>query len=178
MVPRGVGAEPDAGATGGEVTEFRPDRRALWCHLAAAILSLAIAGVSLVLCGIANGGPFLRFALPAFVLVTVLSWWYAAARFNALKYVLEGDCLTACYGVIWKVKRTTPLDKVTNVDVRQGPVGRACSFGNIWVFTPSTGSLRSEMVLEALPGPEGVKKAILEGSQVAKRRLSGEPGAS
>src|SRR3954465_7989439 len=56
---------------------------------------------------------------------------YTVASFKALRYTMDDSYLTAERGVLWKKRRITPLNKITNVDVSQGPLERFLNIGHI-----------------------------------------------
>jgi membrane protein YdbS with pleckstrin-like domain len=114
----------------------------------------------------------LGFALGS-VPLAALSLLYTTAVFRTIQYALDDRHLTISRGLFWKMRRATPLDKITNVDVRQGPLERMHGIGQIWVFTPSTGSLLPEALLVGVENPLEIKKTITARAEAAKARLAG-----
>lgn len=82
--------------------------------------------------------------------------------FHSIRYDLDDQHITSISGILWKKRRSIPLEKITNLDVRQGPVERALGYGKIWIFTPSTGHLTPELKLIGVPKPNGMRDTILK----------------
>lgn len=102
----------------------------------------------------------LAFAV-GFVAVALLAATYVSRYFPTIKYELTDQHLINSAGIFWKFRRTTPLEKVTNVDVRQGPLDRYFGIGEIWVFTPSTGALIPEARLRGVQKFNDARAMIL-----------------
>jgi membrane protein YdbS with pleckstrin-like domain len=105
----------------------------------------------LVVFAIGAGGPF----------------WH----FFSINYELTDRYVSVCLGIFWKVCRTTPLEKITNIDVRQGPVAWALGLGDIWIQTASSGSQIPEVKLTGLPHAKRIHQMIVERSDTAKRGI-------
>jgi membrane protein YdbS with pleckstrin-like domain len=114
----------------------------------------------------------LGFAI-GFVPLAALSLVYTTAFFHTIHYSLDDRHLTISRGLVWKMRRATPLDKITNVDVRQGPLERMHGMGQVWVYTPSTGSLLPEVLLVGVENPLEMKMMITARADAAKARLAG-----
>lgn len=105
----------------------------------------------LVVFAIAAGGPF----------------WH----FFSIRYELNDRHISVCLGIFWKVCRTTPLEKITNIDVRQGPVAWALGLGDIWIQTASSGSQTPEVKLIGLSNAKRIHRMIVEHSDAVKRGI-------
>ena len=146
---------------------FRPTQTLLSVWIAATFLPCVMIGVAVGGACAAGGNAVAGFILTAGILLAVLvtyEWLY----FNSIRYELDSQYVVRSSGVLWKVKRWTPLVKITNTDVRQGPLERLLKFGQIWIFTPSTGSLLPETKLIGVLDPHGVKRLIMERVERAK----------
>jgi len=82
-------------------------------------------------------------------------------HFYTIRYLIDSTHVVRSAGFLWKVKRATPLDKITNIDVRQGPLERLLAFGQVWIFTPSTGQLTPEVKLTGVATPHEIKDEII-----------------
>jgi uncharacterized membrane protein YdbT with pleckstrin-like domain len=98
----------------------------------------------------------------------------ATAYFLSLRYALDGHYITKAAGVLWRHRRSIPLDKVTSIDVRQGPVERLLRMGQIWVYTPASGSDAPEERLIGVRDPLAVKEAIVRAAEAELRRAADE----
>ena len=74
--------------------------------------------------------------------------------------------------MLWKKRRSIPLSKITNIDVRQGPFERIFGYGKIWIFTPSTGSALPEEKLLGILKPHEIKQAIIDRTEAAKQPIT------
>ncbi len=152
--------------------EFRPSKALLNIHRGFALILPLIAGII-----VASIFARLDLNIPlgfgiAFVPFAALVLAYTTAFFRTIHYGLDDRHLTISSGLYWKVRRATPLDKITNVDVRQGPLERMQGIGQVWVYTPSTGSLRPEALLVGLENALEIKMEIASRSEAAKARLA------
>ncbi len=86
---------------------------------------------------------------------------FAILYFKSIKYVLDDKYITRKSGVLWKKRRSIPLEKITNLDVRQGPIERILGFGQLWLYTPSTGSDKPEEKLIGIVEPHSLRETIL-----------------
>lgn len=94
---------------------------------------------------------------------------YAVLFFHTIRYELDDRYVMKASGVLWKQRRSIPLEKITNIDVRQGPFERLFGYGKIWIFTPSTGSMIPEAKLVGVPRAHEVKQTIIERSEATKQ---------
>lgn len=103
----------------------------------------------------------ISFVSTVFLTIYVLICVFEILYFKSIKYVLDDKYITRTSGVLWKKRRSIPLDKITNLDVRQGPIERILGFGQLWLFTPSTGSDKPEEKLIGITGPHALRETIL-----------------
>ena len=96
------------------------------------------------------------------LLISAVAGVYAVLYFFSIRYSLDDRYVAKASGVLWKVRRSIPLEKITNIDVRQGPVERLLGFGRIWVFTPSTGASIPEEKLLGVDQPYEMKQTIID----------------
>ena len=100
--------------------------------------------------------------------VFVISALYARLFYSSIIYELDEKYITRSSGVLWKRRRSIPLSKITNIDVRQGPLERILGFGQIWIYTPSTGGDKPEEKLIGVIGSHEMKSDIIRRSEAAK----------
>jgi uncharacterized membrane protein YdbT with pleckstrin-like domain len=103
---------------------------------------------------------------------------YAYLYFNSIQYVLTERYVSKSSGVIWKRKRSVPLDKITNIDVSQGPFERMMGFGQIWIYTPSTGALAPEEKLIGISAPHDLKGEIVKRAELSRETVPVESQVS
>jgi len=153
-----------------EKLEFRPRRVLLvfwllWTGLGTMVVGCIGAGVSF------SAGMSLLFGLlclpPGFMVGC-----YCVLYFFSIRYSMDSRYVVKASGVLWKVRRSIPLEKITNIDVRQGPVERLLGFGRIWVFTPSTGSESPEEKLLGVDSPYKMKQTVIDYCESIKKTVA------
>jgi membrane protein YdbS with pleckstrin-like domain len=86
----------------------------------------------------------------------------AGLRYYSIRYWLDDHCLTRYSGALWRTRRVIPLRQITSLTVRQGPMGRALRFGDVSVFTASSGGDGApEEKLAGIPDPHKLRRDIL-----------------
>ena len=126
--------------------------------------SLPVAGGIAGICFDSEISPLIASSIGTFVIWSIFSL-YAALYFYSINYVPDNRYITKSCGVIWKKRRSIPFEKITNIDVRQGPFERLLGFGQIWIFTPSTGALTPEGKLIGISVPYDIKEIIIKRSE-------------
>jgi membrane protein YdbS with pleckstrin-like domain len=83
---------------------------------------------------LAAGIVALAVLLPVFIILLVTLYWIP--RFHSsIKYVLEEDEIVVAKGVWWKTKSVVPYNRVTNVNIYQGPLSRHYGIGRLAIQT-------------------------------------------
>jgi membrane protein YdbS with pleckstrin-like domain len=154
-----------------EVLHFQPNRKVLNVRRAFALVfsilpSLFVAVPLLI--NSAQWSTIVAAVVGTYVVLAGLRILFLTIHFDTIRYELSELALTNAAGRFWKVRRTTPLEKVTNVDVRQGPIDRWIGVGNVWVFTPSTGALTPEAMLVGIDQPYEIRARILALAEKAR----------
>ena len=75
-------------------------------------------------------------------LIIVLIWVPAAYR--ALEYYIQQDSVKMKGGVFWRKHVTIPNQKITNIDITQGPFERFLKIGTIHVQTAGAGGQQGQ----------------------------------
>ena len=69
---------------------------------------------------------------------------YWIPKFHAsIKYVLEDDEIVVSRGVWWKTKSIVPYNRVTNVNIYQGPISRYFGIGRLSIQTAGFSGVNS-----------------------------------
>ena len=72
--------------------------------------------------------------LPVLAILGVALYWIP--KFHAsIKYVLEDDEIVVSKGVWWKTKSVVPYNRITNVNIYQGPLSRRYGIGRLAIQT-------------------------------------------
>jgi uncharacterized membrane protein YdbT with pleckstrin-like domain len=149
--------------------EFRPTKilLAFWI-IGVVIACLPIGGIITGVCAESNI-PWQKALAMGYLVPLVVFTTYAILFFHTIRYELDDRYVTKASGVLWKQRRSIPLGKITNIDVRQGPFERIFGYGKIWIFTPSTGAMIPEAKLVGIVKPHDMKQTIVERTEAAKQ---------
>ena len=104
-----------------------------------------------------------------------LGQWHSARRTQELDYRLLPGRLLVSDGVFTKVRKTIPLDKVTDIALVQGVFDRFFGLWRVNVQTASSGQAAPEATLLGLRDPKAFRAAVLK--QREQWLESGEPTA-
>ena len=104
--------------------------------------------------------------LIVFCVIMALYYIWIPAFFNTLEYSIDSEAVKMNRGVFWKRRVTVPYNKITNVDVSQGPLQRKFGLGTIHVQTAGAGGAQgaqAELRMIGIKDFEGLKDIIMEG---------------
>jgi len=104
--------------------------------------------------------------LIVFCVIMALYYIWIPAFFNTLEYSIDSEAVKMNRGVFWKRRVTVPYNKITNVDVSQGPLQRKFGLGIIHVQTAGAGGAQgaqAELRMIGIKDFEGLKNIIMEG---------------
>jgi membrane protein YdbS with pleckstrin-like domain len=97
--------------------------------------------------------------------------WLCPQQANNLRYRLEGTTLRVDGGVFFLVRKSIPLERITDIALVQGPLLR---YFGIWAMRIQTaGSAQCEATLYGVRNPEEVRESILS----QRQRIDGEKAA-
>jgi len=94
--------------------------------------------------------------MPLIIIAAVTLYWIPKFR-SSLNYVLEDDKITVTKGVWWKTKSFVPYNRVTNVNIFQGPISRYFGLGKLAIQTAGFSGTSSSGVKHAEAEILGVK---------------------
>lgn len=101
------------------------------------------------------------------IIMMPIALWLPAF-WNSLEYSIESGCVKSKSGVFWKKRITVPYNKITNIDITQGPLQRAFGIGTIHVQTAGAGGqqgTRAEIRLLGISNLDQVKDTIMDGAR-------------
>ena len=136
-----------------------------WCLVGALFLAAGVRGMITVL-----GGSVLAWTWLVFLGSFGLSAGWATLYHRSLRYALDDRHISRSSGVLWQRRRSIPLARITDIDVRQGPIGRLLGIGELWVFTHSTDGDLPEEKLLGIRHPDAVKDLIITRMEEIERR--------
>jgi hypothetical protein len=148
-----------------ETITIQPEKelRSLWLVIWA--IWFVIELITLAILMVANP---LVFGLIMFVglIAMLLVLFWIPAFYNSLRYTIESDCVRSDSGVFWKKHVTVPFNKITNIDITEGPLQRMFGIGTIHVQTAGAGGqqgTKAELRLLGIRSLEQLKDTIMEG---------------
>ena len=104
--------------------------------------------------------------LSVFWLVMLCIALWIPAYFKTLEYFIDYEAVKMNRGVFWKRRVTVPYNKITNVDVSQGPLERMYNVGKIHVQTAGAGGAQgaqAELRMNGVRELERLKDIIMDG---------------
>ncbi len=110
-------------------------------------------------------------ALSSFVPLIIVAGFtlYWIPKFHSsIHYVLEDDKITVTRGVWWKTKSFVPYNRITNVNIYQGPISRHFGLGKLAIQTAgfsgatSSGGKVAEAVILGIRNFEEVKDVVMK----------------
>jgi uncharacterized membrane protein YdbT with pleckstrin-like domain len=105
-------------------------------------------------------------------MVSYLLW--IPAFYRSLEYTVDSHSVKMEKGVFWKKLVTVPYEKITNVDISQGPLQRMFNIGIIHIQTAGAGGAPAAIAEQRFRGVrdlEGLKDTIME--RVKMERVKG-----
>jgi len=132
--------------------EFKPEKelKTLWIitWVILLVIALIILAVLFLFTDIVF---FIVFGSLSFIFLLGFIVWIPKA-FKVLEYHLDEDGVKVRAGVVWKKFVTVPYQKITNVDITQGPLERHYRIATIHVQTAGAGGKQGEKAEIKLAG--------------------------
>ena len=101
-----------------------------------------------------------------FLVIMILIALWTPVFIKTLEYRIDSEAVKMSKGVYWKKRTTVPYQKITNVDITQGPLERHYGIGTIHVQTAGAGGAqgaRAELILSGVRNLDHIKDIIMEG---------------
>ena len=105
-------------------------------------------------------GITLFFVPVAYILAFHFYPWFYRKRVNALRYCFVNKALRIESGLLFRSRKTIPYEKITSLELEQGPILRYFDTWIINVQTASTGSGTPEAVLLGVIHPKQVRDEV------------------
>lgn len=109
-------------------------------------------------------------ALSCFVpllIATGITFYWIPKFYSSITYVLEDDKITVTRGVWWKTKSFVPYNRITNINIYQGPISRRFGLGRLSIQTAgfsgtsSSGAKVAEAVIFGVKNFEEIKDLVI-----------------
>ncbi len=107
------------------------------------------------------------FFLPLVIAVSITLYWIPKFH-SSLTYILEDDKITITKGVWWRTKSFVPYNRITNVNIYQGPISRYFGLGKLSIQTAgfsgtsSSGAKTAEATIFGIKNFEEIKDVVME----------------
>lgn len=104
--------------------------------------------------------------VPMLIVVAIILYWIPKFH-SSIHYVLEDDEVIVTKGVWWKTKSIVPYNRITNVNIYQGPISRHVGLGKLSIQTAgfsgvsSSGHKTAEAEIFGIENFEEIKDLIM-----------------
>jgi len=104
--------------------------------------------------------------VPILIAAGVTLYWIPKF-YSSITYTLEDDKITVTKGVWWKTKSFVPYNRITNINIYQGPISRRFGLGKLSIQTAgfsgtsSSGAKVAEAVVFGVKNFEEIKDVII-----------------
>jgi len=105
--------------------------------------------------------------VPLFLLI-VFTWYWIAQYYASISYALTDNEIVVQKGVWWKKKSYVPYNRITNINILQGPISRRFQLGTVLIQTAgfsgaagSAGARPAEAVIFGVKNFEEIKDKLM-----------------
>ncbi|MDH5481799.1 MAG: PH domain-containing protein [Candidatus Bathyarchaeota archaeon] len=105
--------------------------------------------------------------VPLLIAVAIALYWIPNFH-SSINYVLEDDEIIVTKGVWWKTKSVVPYNRITNVNIYQGPISRHFGLGRLSIQTAgfsgvsSSGHKTAEAEIFGVENFEEIKDMVMK----------------
>ena len=98
---------------------------------------------------------------------TAITLYWIPKFHSSINYVLENEEIMVTKGVWWKTKSVVPYNRITNVNIYQGPISRSLGLGRLSIQTAgfsgvsSSGQRTAEAEIFGIKDFEGTKDIVM-----------------
>ncbi len=98
-------------------------------------------------------------------------WWLVNRRYDALSAELTTSAIHLRYGIINRIEKSIPLEKIQDVGLRSGPLLRAFGLASVSIETAGGGAQQgADMTLAGIVDAETFRNTVLVQRKGASRR--------
>lgn len=110
-----------------------------------------------------EGGIALLVIAGIFVLLAIIGGIWAVLYYGTVRYLLTATEMTWARGVLWKQTGIVPYNRITNVDIIQGPLMRLFGVSNLRIQTAGySANQMAEIKLQGIRDPEPLRATIMD----------------
>lgn len=149
--------------------EFRPSRRLRTLYYTYFLIFLLIVFIPLQLPVIFATFPaamtYMTFVSFPILLIFLFVFFWVGKYYRTIIYKITKSEIEWRRGVWFRNMGVVPYNRITNVDVSQGPVSRALGFGSLKIQTAgysSPNARSSEIKLDGIVDLEGLRETMME----------------
>lgn len=150
---------------------FKPDNSLVsMFHVIVAIVEIFFIAIFLLASYLS--GVWEIFAVMAILLLFVLAFYFfwVGKYYQTIFFELKDDEVTWRRGVWFRMTGIVPYDRITNIDIYQGPLMRHFGFSSIKIQTAGySGQAKSEIVLEGIVEAEELRETLRSLIREARR---------
>lgn len=154
-----------------------PELKKLW-QLITGIVYIPLILLLLVLI-VLSGEPIL---MGIFLLIMLLALLpiliYLPAFYKTLEYTIDNDAVRLKKGVFWRIRTTVPFNKITNIDITQGPIERMFNISHLRIQTAGASGAQNslaELIISGIRDSEALKDTIMSRIGVPTAAINKEP---
>ncbi len=141
---------------------FKPDKSLVsMYHILFTVIMLVVGGGFLI-GGYLSGS--IAILIACAVILTLIAGWYifwVGKYYQTIFFELKDDEVTWKRGVWFKMTGIVPYDRITNIDIYQGPLMRYFGFSSIKLQTAGySAQARAEITLEGIVAAEDLRETI------------------
>lgn len=108
-------------------------------------------------------GTFFAVFVSFFLILALVGALWAYLYYGTVRYLLTGTEMTWARGVLWKQTGIVPYNRITNVDIIQGPVMRLFGISNLRIQTAGySANQMAEIKLQGIRDPEPLRATIMD----------------
>lgn len=141
---------------------FKPDNSLVSMYHILFTVTMLIIGGPLLIGGYFSGAVAILAAC-AVILILIAGWYFfwVGKYYQTIFFELKDDEVTWKRGVWFKMTGIVPYDRITNIDIYQGPLMRYFGFSSIKLQTAGySAQARAEITLEGIVAAEDLRETI------------------
>lgn len=147
----------------GLFSPFKPDRKVISLYNVLFAFVFTIFGVILLAAAfLSESPPFLAVSVIVLVAIAAFYLFWVRKYYDTVLFELKDDEVTWRRGVWFRMTGIVPYDRITNIDIYQGPLMRHFGFSCIKLQTAgySAQANRSEITLEGIVEAEELRERL------------------
>lgn len=142
---------------------FKPDRKVISLYNVIFAVAFALFGLVLLAAAfLSESVPFLAISVIVLVAIAAFYLFWVGKYYDTVLFELKDDEVTWRRGVWFRMTGIVPYDRITNIDIYQGPLMRHFGFSCIKIQTAgySAQANRSEITLEGIVEAEELRERL------------------